>query len=169
MTHSHLEEEIEKGCEEEREGSPIPIFPPLRFGIVRIFPSSVGFCSQVSALWGKRGSTGLKLRPTVTWRRKLREVVRKRGKVPLYLYFQPQAPELWDCWLAKWAFALKFRSVGKTFSFVYKLKREFYMGFGVLLLTGFWVVEEAFIPYDTILVFWLGLLLFREEFGVLFT
>ena len=41
MTHSHLEEEIEGGCEEEREGSPIPIFPPLRFGIVRIFPSSV--------------------------------------------------------------------------------------------------------------------------------
>ena len=65
-THSHPEEEIERGCEEEREGSPIPIFSPLRFGIVRIFPSSVGFCSQVSALWGKCGSIGLKLRPTVT-------------------------------------------------------------------------------------------------------
>ena len=49
-THSHPEEEIERGCEEEREGSPIPIFPPLRFEIVRIFPSSMGFCSQVSAL-----------------------------------------------------------------------------------------------------------------------
>ena len=61
MTHSHLEEEIEGGCEEEREGSPIPIFPPLKFGIVRIFPNSVGFCSQVSALWEKRDSTGLKL------------------------------------------------------------------------------------------------------------
>ena len=56
-THSQSEEEIESGCEEEREGSPIPIFSPLRFGIVRIFPSSVGFCSQVSALWGKCGST----------------------------------------------------------------------------------------------------------------
>ena len=31
----------------------------------------------------------LKLQPTVTRRRKLREVVRKRGKVPLYPYFHP--------------------------------------------------------------------------------
>ena len=88
-THSHPEEESERGCEKEREGSPIPIFSPLRFGIVRIFPSSVGFCSQVSAIWGKRGSTGLKLQPIVTRRRKLREVMRKRGKVPLYPYFHP--------------------------------------------------------------------------------
>ena len=35
-TDSHLEKEIERGCEEEREGSPIPIFSPLRFGIVRL-------------------------------------------------------------------------------------------------------------------------------------
>ena len=41
---------------------------------------------------------------------------------------------------------------------LYELKREFCIEFGV---------EEAFIPYDTILVFWLGLLLFREEFGML--
>ena len=33
--------------------------------------------------------TGLKLRPAITQKRKLREVVRKRGKVPLYLYFHP--------------------------------------------------------------------------------
>ena len=33
--------------------------------------------------------TGLKLRPTVTEKRKLREVVRKRGKVLLYSYFHP--------------------------------------------------------------------------------
>ena len=33
--------------------------------------------------------TSLKLRPTVTRRGKLREVVRKRGKVPLYPYFHP--------------------------------------------------------------------------------
>ena len=33
--------------------------------------------------------TGLKLRPTVTEKRKLREVVRKRGKVLLYPYFHP--------------------------------------------------------------------------------
>ena len=32
-------------------------------------------------------------------------------------------------------------------------------------MTGFLVVEEAFIAHDTNLVFWLGLLLFREKFG----
>ena len=37
---------------------------------------------------------GLKLRPTVTEKKKLREVVRKRRKVPLYLYFHPQDLEL---------------------------------------------------------------------------
>ena len=49
--------------------------------------------------------------------------------------------------------------------FIFELKKEFYIKFGVLLMTGFLVVEEAFIPHDTNLVFWLGLLLFREEFG----
>ena len=34
-THSQQEEEIERD-EEEREGSPVPIFPPLSFKIVRI-------------------------------------------------------------------------------------------------------------------------------------
>ena len=33
--------------------------------------------------------TSLKLRFIVTKKRKLREVVRKRGKVPLYPYFHP--------------------------------------------------------------------------------
>ena len=42
-------------CEEEKEGFLIPIFPPLRFKIVRMFPNLMGFCSQVLALWGKRG------------------------------------------------------------------------------------------------------------------
>ena len=93
-THSHQEEEIERDCEEEREGSPVPIFPPLRFRIVKMFLGSVGFCSQVLALWGKRGSIGLKFQPTVIEKRKLREVVRKRGKVPLYPYFHFQASEL---------------------------------------------------------------------------
>ena len=67
----------------------MPIFPLLRFRIVLMFLGSVSFGSQVSALWGKRGSTGLKFRPTITEKRKLREVVRKRGKVPLYPYFHP--------------------------------------------------------------------------------
>ena len=49
-THSHTEEEIKEGREEEREGSPVPIFPPLRFRIVRMSLSSVDFCSQVSVL-----------------------------------------------------------------------------------------------------------------------
>ena len=89
MTHSHTEEEIERGHEEEKEGSPVPIFPPPSFGIMRMFPGSVGFGSQVSTLWGKRVSTSLKLRPTITQKRKLREVVTKRGKVPLYPYFHP--------------------------------------------------------------------------------
>ena len=35
-THNHIEEEIEKCHEEERKGSPVPIFPPLRFRIVRM-------------------------------------------------------------------------------------------------------------------------------------
>ena len=33
--------------------------------------------------------TSLKLRPTVTEKTKMREVVSKRGKVPLYPYFHP--------------------------------------------------------------------------------
>ena len=86
-THSHQEEEIERGCEEKREDTPVLIFSPLRFRIVRMFLGSMGFCSQVSVLWGKPGSTGLKLWPTVSEKRKLREVVRKRGTVPLYPYF----------------------------------------------------------------------------------
>ena len=49
----------------------------------------------------------------------------------------------------------------------FKLKREFYIEFGVLLMIGFCVVEEAFVPHDTNLVFWLVLLLFREEFVML--
>ena len=38
--------------------------------------------------------TDLKLRPTVIEKRELRQVVRKRDKVPLYLYFYPQTSEL---------------------------------------------------------------------------
>ena len=33
--------------------------------------------------------TGLKFQPTVTQKKKMRKVVRKRGKVPLYPYFHP--------------------------------------------------------------------------------
>ena len=51
--------------------------------------------------------------------------------------------------------------------FIFELKREFYIEFRVLLMTGFLVVEKAFIPHDINLVSWLGLLLFREEFGML--
>ena len=41
--------------------------------------------------------TSLKLRPTVSEKRKLRGVVRKRGKVPLYPYFHPYALEFREC------------------------------------------------------------------------
>ena len=49
-THSQQEEEIETGCEEEREGSSVPIFPPLGFRIVRILASWIGFYSKVSTM-----------------------------------------------------------------------------------------------------------------------
>ena len=52
---------------------------------------------------------------------------------------------------------------------IFELKREFYIEFGVLLMTGFLVVEETFIPHDTNLVSWLELLLFKEEFDILLT
>ena len=48
----------------------------------------------------------------------------------------------------------------------FELKREFCIEFGVLLMTGFLVVAEAFIQHDTNLMSWLGLFLFREEFGM---
>ena len=41
--------------------------------------------------------TGLKDRPTVREKRKMRKVVRKKGKVPLYPYFYPYALELREC------------------------------------------------------------------------
>ena len=45
---------------------------------------------------------------------------------------------------------------------VFELKEEFYIELGVLLITSFLVIEEVFIPHDTNLASWLGLLLFRE-------
>lgn len=36
QTHSQQEEEIERCCEEKREGFPIPIFLTLSFRIVRM-------------------------------------------------------------------------------------------------------------------------------------
>ena len=64
---------------------------------MRMFPTSVGFCSQVSTLWGKRD----------------------------------------------WS--------------IFELKREFYIEFKVLLMTGFLVVEEAFIPLSAISMMWCNL------------
>ena len=42
-THSHLEEEIERGREEEREGSSVPIFPPPSSEIVRLLTGKWAF------------------------------------------------------------------------------------------------------------------------------
>ena len=53
--------------------------------------------------------------------------------------------------------------------FIFEQKRELYIEFGMLLMTDFLVVEEACIPYDTNMVSWLGLLLFKEEFGMFLT
>ena len=38
-THSQREGEIERGCEEKREDSPVPIFPPPYFRIARMLAS----------------------------------------------------------------------------------------------------------------------------------
>ena len=53
--------------------------------------------------------------------------------------------------------------------FIFEQKRELYIEFGMLLMTDFLVVEEALISYDTNMVSWLGLLLFKEEFGMFLT
>ena len=45
-THGQWQEEIEKGCEEERNGSPVLIFPPLSFVIVRILVDWMSFYSK---------------------------------------------------------------------------------------------------------------------------
>ena len=50
LTHSQREEKIERGCEKEREGSPIPIFLPPRFRIVRMLAGWMGICFKVLAL-----------------------------------------------------------------------------------------------------------------------
>ena len=75
MTHSHLEEEIEGDCKEEREGSLIPIFPPLRFGIVRIFPSSV--------MWFNKSETSTHSHPKEEIEGG-REEERKSSSVPIF-------------------------------------------------------------------------------------
>ena len=54
-THSHLEKEIERGCEEEREGSPILIFSPPNFGVVRLLTGLMEFCSEISGMWVECG------------------------------------------------------------------------------------------------------------------
>ena len=61
LTHSQREEEIEKGCEEEREGYPVPIFPPLSFGIVRLLTGWMSFCSEVLGMWEEHGWSLLNL------------------------------------------------------------------------------------------------------------
>ena len=42
LIHNQREEEIERGYEEEREGSPIPIFTPLCFRIARMLAGWMG-------------------------------------------------------------------------------------------------------------------------------
>ena len=82
-THNQREEESERDFEEEREGSPVLIFPPLGFRIVWMLASWMGFYSKVSTL--RVEHSGL----------------------------------------------------------VFELKWEFYIEFGVLLMTSFWLIEKA--------------------------
>ena len=55
LTHNHYEEEIEGDHEEEREGSPIPIFSPPNFGVVRLLTGLMKFCSEISGMWVECG------------------------------------------------------------------------------------------------------------------
>ena len=48
-------------------------------------------------------------------------------------------------------------------SLIFELKREFYIEFGVLLMTAFLVVEEAFISHDTNLCLGLGCFCLRKS------
>ena len=58
--------------------------------------------------------TGLKFRPTVTQKKKMRKVVRKRGKVPLYPYFHPKVQNCENVsWLSGFLLS-SFSSIGKT-------------------------------------------------------
>ena len=50
-----MRREIERGCEEEREGSPVHMFLPPSFEIVRMLVAWMDFCFKVSALRVKRG------------------------------------------------------------------------------------------------------------------
>ena len=66
-THNQREKEIERGCEEEREGSPVPIFPPLRFEIVRYVSWLNGFLfssfSSMGKTWFNRFETSTHSHP----------------------------------------------------------------------------------------------------------
>ena len=55
LTRSQREKEIERGCEEEKEGSPVTIFLPPSFEIVRLLTGRMSFCSEVLGMWVKRG------------------------------------------------------------------------------------------------------------------
>ena len=50
LTHSHPEEEIERGHEEERKGSPIPIFPPPILNMIGAFCIELGVL-EVTGFW----------------------------------------------------------------------------------------------------------------------
>ena len=52
LTYSQREKEIERGYEEEREISHVPIFPPPSFKILRMLAGWMGIWSKDSVLWG---------------------------------------------------------------------------------------------------------------------
>ena len=55
LAHNQREEENERGCKEEREGSLVPIFQLFKLQNCEDVIWLNGFWPQVSALWGKHG------------------------------------------------------------------------------------------------------------------
>ena len=51
-----------------------------------------------------------KIQLTINEKKKLRKVMRKRGKVPLYPYFHPQSSKLSEYLLVEWACTIKFNN-----------------------------------------------------------
>ena len=120
-------EEIEKGCEKEGK---VPLYLYFHPHASELWESILAKWAFVLKFSNKNAekcikTIGSKLLSTVSEKRKLREVVRKGGKVPLYPYFCPQTLESWESLLAEWTFALKFQIYGEmwlaSFEFDYGL------------------------------------------------
>ena len=97
-----------------------------------------------------------KFQPTVTERKKLREVPSKRGRVPLYQYFHLQTFKSSIHQVADWAFVSKFLDffVGKTLLFSCRLVKHIYIKFQGMLVISFLVGIKALDLSDAISMTW---------------